>query len=191
MAPTTEQRGIEALTLDQLSARERAEVERALGTDRFSSTMGTTLAWVLPVVGLGAALTILGLLTLGGLKNHLYPFDRGAVSGLRHLAFNYPFPAGLLVGPSVGLLAARFAWRRRGRQGWVALPWGVAQLAGTRLRLLRYADVARLEFREFRSHQKRFTLAVFVTRSGVEWLSEANTLFHWFKQEAGAPSSPP
>jgi hypothetical protein len=168
--------------LSALSPREREEIERALGTERAHSTMGEVLAWAIPIGLAGAFAFFVAIATLPGLSGQLHRFEQGLGVGLRHLLKNYPFPLGFIVGPLLLIAPLRYALRRRGRRCWLALTFGVAHLNGQKVRLLRYQDVARLEFRTIVRPQKRLTLAVFHTRDGAEWLCEASTLFGHFEQ---------
>ena len=146
--------GITKTTMLRLPDAEREEVEQILQefagqrgqfTSRYMSTAGDTLAWYM----------LLGLVALGGLiagfvedvpARWLESFEFGPRAALMRMVRS---PEVLGFAAAVVLLPWCVATivRTRRRCGWAATSFGVMRVFGSKLKLLRYADIAHAERR--------------------------------------------
>jgi hypothetical protein len=143
-----------------LSAAEREELagilrehraQRGQFTDRFFSDQGDTMAWLL-LLGLAAAVGVGAAIVEDVPASFAESFELGVSYGLRRMLRD-PLQLGFLAGVVVLVWSVRSFLRGHRRCGWAATSFGAARVYGDRLRLMRYADVARAQRRLVRARR--------------------------------------
>jgi hypothetical protein len=166
--------GVQKLTVNQLSESERADLEKTFGTARFVSDEDEAALWfILPLFA--------GLAGIGVGIVHYEEFIESLTliadhpSMLPYLFINLPFLAAL-----AGFLACGFdAWyflRVHGRHGHAVTSFGVVQVRGPSLRVLRYEHIASISQRRFRVAWRRATETTFTAKDGTRLATYATSL---------------
>lgn len=166
--------GVQKLTLNQLSETERADLEKTFGTASFVSDEDEATLWfILPLFA--------GLAGIGVGIVHYEEFIESLTltvdhpSMLPYLFMNLPFLATL-----AGLVACGFVvWyflRVHGRHGHAATAFGVVQVRGPSLRVLRYEYIASISQHSFRAGRRLATETTLTAKDGTRLATYATQL---------------
>jgi hypothetical protein len=148
--------------LAQILREHRAQ--RGQFTARFFSDEGDTMAWPL-LFGLAAAVGLGACIVEDVPSSLAETFEFGVASGVSSL-LRRPEQLGLVASVLVLVWSVRSFLRGHRRCGWAATSFGAARVFGDRLRLMRYADVARAERRFVRARRGFWVLELHDQRGG-------------------------
>ena len=175
--------GVQKLTINQLSETEQADLGKTFGTASFVSDEDEATLWfILPLFA--------GLAGVGVGIAHYGEFIEALTLAVNHPSMlPHVFTSLSVLAALAGFAACGFAaWyflRVHGRHGHAVTSFGVVQVRGPSLQVLRYEHIASISQHHFRAGRRLATETTFTAKDGTRLDTYATALVDTIRARAG------